>query len=41
MTHSTDDEEKAKQKKAVLAGIALTAVVFGWFLYYFISNIPG
>jgi len=34
-------EEKAKEKKKILAGLLLTAVVFGWFLYYLISHIPG
>jgi len=34
-------EEKAREKKKILAGLLLTAVVFGWFLYYLISHIPG
>jgi len=34
-------EEKAKEKKKVLTGLLLTAVVFGWFLYYLLSHIPG
>jgi len=34
-------EEKAKEKKKILTGLLLTAVVFGWFLYYLISHIPG
>ncbi len=35
------DEEKARNKKKVLAGMALTLIVFAWFLYYFISSIPA
>lgn len=34
-------DEKAKEKKKILAGLGLTAIVFGWFLYYLISHIPG
>lgn len=34
------DEERAKRKKAVIAGLLLTAVVFAWFVIYFITNIP-
>lgn len=34
-------EEKAKEKKKVLVGLALTAIVFSWFLYYLLSHIPG
>ena len=34
-------EEKAREKKKILAGLLLTAVVFGWFLYFLISHIPG
>ncbi|ATX81574.1 hypothetical protein Ga0123462_0704 [Mariprofundus ferrinatatus] len=36
-----NNEEKAREKKKVLTGLLLTAIVFGWFLYYLISHIPG
>jgi len=34
-------EEKAREKKKILTGLALTAVIFAWFLYYLLSHIPG
>ncbi|GAV19391.1 hypothetical protein MMIC_P0325 [Mariprofundus micogutta] len=34
-------EEKAKEKKKILTGLGLTAVIFAWFLYYLLSHIPG
>ena len=35
------EAEKARDKKKVLGGLALAAVIFAWFLYYFLSHIPG
>jgi len=35
------DSEKAREKKKIVAGLLLTGVVFGWFLYFLISHIPG
>jgi len=44
MTNPNDerltDDEKARRKKAVIAGLLLTAAVFAWFIIYFITNIP-
>jgi len=34
-------EDKQRERKKAIVGIVLTLVVFAWFLYYFISNIPG
>ncbi len=30
-----------KERNKILAGLGLTAIIFAWFLYYFISHIPG
>jgi hypothetical protein len=35
-----DNEEKARARKKVVAGLLLTAIVFGWFLYNLLSMIP-
>ena len=35
------EAEKARDKKKVLAGLGLAAVIFAWFLYYLLSHIPG
>ena len=35
-----DNEEKAQARKKVMAGLLLTAAVFGWFLYHLLSMIP-
>jgi len=34
-------EEKQRERKKVVGGLVLTLIVFAWFLYYLISNIPG
>lgn len=36
-----DDKQKAKERKKILAGLGLTALIFGWFLYYLISHLPS
>lgn len=35
-----NDKRKAKERKKVLAGLGLTAIIFGYFLYYLISHLP-
>jgi len=34
-------EEKKRERKKVIGGLALTLIAFAWFLYYLISHIPG
>jgi len=29
-----------QEKKKILTGLGLTAIIFAWFLYYLISHIP-
>lgn len=36
-----NDKRKAKERKKVLTGLALTAAIFGYFLYYLITHIPS
>jgi len=39
MTDMTN-EAKKKERKKVLAGLLLTAIVFAWFLIYLFSHMP-
>lgn len=41
MSDSNEDKRKAKERNKVLTGLALTAIIFGYFLYYLISHIPS
>jgi hypothetical protein len=34
------NEEKRKERKKVVSGLLLTAIVFAWFLFYLFSHIP-
>lgn len=36
-----EQDRKKRERKKVLAGLGLFAIIFAWFLYYFISHIPG
>jgi len=36
-----EQERKKRDRKKVLTGLGLTAIIFAWFLYYLISHIPG
>ncbi len=34
-------EERRRDRKKVLGGLALSLIIFAWFLYYLIAHIPG
>jgi len=35
-----DEQRKKRDRKKVLSGLGLTAIIFAWFLYYLLSHIP-
>jgi hypothetical protein len=35
-----EEERKRRDRKKVLSGLGMTAIIFAWFLYYLLSHIP-
>lgn len=35
-----EEQRKRRERNKILSGLGLTAIIFAWFLYYFLSHIP-